>query len=290
MKPLRQNESVVGQASPTRFGSGSKSGAGPSVSDARTFLAAGAPADEGAAAKRVSVGRQRYDLLCKRLYAAEEPTFARALDGEHEGEYTTGKAEVTLDTDAIFAMVSTLEYCRGLHSLRLVGLRHASTSLLSREMLSAAVAAIRGAASIRLLDLSDNALTDELIASGAQSPLGRLLTNNTNLTCLILKKNELSLATAKQLLSHLPTNRTLLELDVAENPELKWAGMANEYARLFKENVNLTAVSPRPSPRPDPKPNSNSNAPARLCCSRAARVLLACCLRAACVLTRAPPG
>jgi hypothetical protein len=227
----------VGQASPVRFGSARKT----VVNDGE---AAAAPA-----AEPVSVGRQRYGILCRRLYANEEPAFARTLNGEHEGEYSTVRAEATLDVDALFTIVSTLEYCRGLHSLRLVGLQRATTSLLTREMLSAAVLAVRASASIKLLDLSDSALTDDLFANGPGSPLSRLLLNNTNLEALLLRKNELALASAKLILTHLPTNRTLIELDVSDNRGFKWPGMAKEFQLLFKENVTLVSFG---ASLPDP--------------------------------------
>ena len=235
--PPRPSDSIVGQASPVRFGSARKA----AVNDGE---AAAAPA-----AETVSVGRQRYGILCRRLYANEEPAFARTLNGEHEGEYSTARAEATLDVDALFTIVSTLEYCRGLHSLRLVGLQRATTSLLTREMLSATVVAVRASASIKLLDLSDSALTDDLFANGPGSPLSRLLLNNTNLEALLLRKNELALASAKLLLTHLPTNRTLIELDVSDNRGFKWPGMAKEFQLLFKENVTLVSFG---ASLPDP--------------------------------------
>ena len=235
--PPRPSDSIVGQASPVRFGSARKA----AVNDGE---AAAAPA-----AETVSVGRQRYGILCRRLYANEEPAFARTLNGEHEGEYSTARAEATLDVDALFTIVSTLEYCRGLHSLRLVGLQRATTSLLTREMLSATVVAVRASASIKLLDMSDSALTDDLFANGPGSPLSRLLLNNTNLEALLLRKNELALASAKLLLTHLPTNRTLIELDVSDNRGFKWPGMAKEFQLLFKENVTLVSFG---ASLPDP--------------------------------------
>jgi hypothetical protein len=235
--PPRPSDSIVGQASPVRFGSARKA----AVNDGEAAAAH--------AAEPMSVGRQRYGILCRRLYANEEPAFARTLNGEHEGEYSTVRAEATLDVDALFTIVSTLEYCRGLHSLRLVGLQRATTSLLTREMLSAAVVAVRASASIKLLDLSDSALTDDLFANGPGSPLSRLLLNNTNLEALLLRKNELALASAKLILTHLPTNRTLIELDVSDNRGFKWPGMAKEFQLLFKENVTLVSFG---ASLPDP--------------------------------------
>ena len=39
-------------------------------------------------------GAARYLHLCKRLYALPDPTYAAALDGEGDGEYSTAKAQV----------------------------------------------------------------------------------------------------------------------------------------------------------------------------------------------------
>jgi hypothetical protein len=90
----------VGQASPVRFGSARKA----AVNDGE---AAAAHATEP-----MSVGRQRYGILCRRLYANEEPAFARTLNGEHEGEYSTVRAEATLDVDALFTIVGNYATCQ----------------------------------------------------------------------------------------------------------------------------------------------------------------------------------
>lgn len=71
--------------------------------------------------------------------------------------------------------------------------------------------------------------------------MGRLLAQNTALTALLLRANFLSLGTAQTLLSHLPTNRTLLELDTSNNLQLRWPGQTVEYSRLFRENVTITS-------------------------------------------------
>ena len=90
---------------------------------------------------------------------------------------------------------------------------------------------------VRLFDLSHNALTDAIAAE----PLRKLLANNASLTALLLRSNDLTVGTAKALLSHVPANRTLLELDTSDNVDLRWPGQASEYAKLFKENHTLTA-------------------------------------------------
>ena len=104
-------------------------------------------------------------------------------------------------------------------------------SLLTKESLMSAVTAVRASAQLKLLDLSESALDDEVAAE----PLKKLLANNTNLTSLSVRSNLLAQASARALLAHLPTNRTLIELDTAGNLEFRWGGQKHEYERLFKE-------------------------------------------------------
>jgi hypothetical protein len=213
-------------------------------SSRQTFLAqpppaaaAAASAAEPAVITEWSTGATRYKVICKRLYALPDPTYFKALNGEHEGEYSTGKAEVRLDPDGLFAIVSTLELCRGLHTLRLVHLQRGGKPLFTQETLASAVMAVRAAAPLKLLDLSNDALDDEVAAG----PLGKLLANNTNLTGLILRSNFLSHLSAKAILANLSTNRTLLELDTSDNLQLRWPGQAHEYEKLLKENTSITS-------------------------------------------------
>ena len=247
-------ESVTQGTSPDRFASPRKRGERVVVRDRASIPPpiAGAPSAEPAADDvdgghvELSTGAARYSIVCKRLYCLPDPVYAAALGGDHNGEYNTSAAQVQLDADGIFAIVSTLEMCRGLHTLRLVGLQRGGASLLRSETLSAAMGAVRAMAGLQLLDLSDNALQDDVAAK----PLGKLLANNSSLTGLILRSNLLSHGSAKMILTHLATNRTLLELDLSDNLQLKWGGQAVEYERLLKENVTL--VSFGASLRPEP--------------------------------------
>jgi hypothetical protein len=109
--------------------------------------------------------------------------------------------------------------------------------LFTQETLASAVMAVRAAAPLKLLDLSNDALDDEVAAG----PLGKLLANNTNLTGLILRSNFLSHLSAKAILANLSTNRTLLELDTSDNLQLRWPGQAHEYEKLLKENTSITS-------------------------------------------------
>lgn len=234
--PIKRGDSVTAGASPNQFSSPRKMGEKPIIRDRAAIPPpiAGAPSAAAAADDvdgghiEMSTGAARYAIVCKRLYCLPEPVYAAALGGEHAGEYNTLAAKVRLDADGVFAIISTLEMCRGLHTLRLCGLQRGGVSLLRSETLTAAVGAIRAMPSLKLLDLSDNALDDEVAAK----PLGKLLSHNTNLTGLILRSNFLSHGAAKQLLTYLATNRTLLELDMSDNLQLKWTGQAQEYAAL----------------------------------------------------------
>ena len=168
---------------------------------------------------------------------------------------------MALDPDGLFALVSTLELCRRLHTLRLTGLQRGGMPMLKKETLLTAVTSIRNMAVVRTLDLSRNALDDEIAAQ----PIARLLANNASLTSLSLRSNNLSHGTARSLLSHLPTNRTLIELDTSDNVELRWPGQATEYAKLFRENVTLTSFGA--SLQPDgitSMLNTCSRSPARM--------------------------
>ena len=157
-----------------------------------------------------SLGAARYKTACKRLYTNPDPVFLRALNGEHEGEFSTGDAGAAVyDRDGVSALVSTLELCRHLHTLRLVGLQRGGVPLLQRDVLTAAIAAVRASPSIKILDLSSNALTDEIAAA----PVTKLLLHNTTMTCLSLAHNRLGLETGRTLLAHLPTNKALVDLD-----------------------------------------------------------------------------
>ena len=254
-----RGSSVTAGASPERFASSPRritsaaaaataASAASAAASAASAASADAPIDDPLAepADGPSTGALRYNIVCKRLYCLPDPSYTRTLDGEHDGEYSTTKAEVLFDPDGIFAIVSTLEMCRGLHTLRLAGLQRGGMPLLRTETLSAAMTAVRSMPLLRLFDLSSNALDDEIAAK----PLGKLLKNNTNLTGLVLRSNYLSHASARALLSNLSSNRTLLELDTSDNLQLKWTGQALEYERLFKENATITSfgASLRPEP------------------------------------------
>ena len=63
-----------------------------------------------------------------------------------------------------------------------------------------------------------------------------------------MRANALSVGTARVLLLHLPANRTLRELDVADNPSLRWPQQAKEYGIIDKILVNEDDL---PQVRPD---------------------------------------
>lgn len=68
-----------------------------------------------------SAGAARYRVICKRLYTLPDETYVATLNGDTEGVYATTSASVPLDPDGLFAIVSTLELCNKLHTLRLSG-------------------------------------------------------------------------------------------------------------------------------------------------------------------------
>ena len=236
--PAEKGAPLSTAISPGRFRSPAK------ATPAATAAAAKAAEEEGMSGLTASAAR--YHIICKRLYVLPDPTYTSLLNGgdadgifsEHTvGEYSTAHAKVALDPDGIFAIVATLELCRGLHTLRLTGLHRGGKPLLKKETLSAAVTALRTMASVRLLDLSRNMLDDDIAAA----PLAKLLSNNASLTSLSLRSNDLSTGTAKSLLTCLSSNRTLVELDTSDNVELRWPGQGQEYAKLFKENVTINS-------------------------------------------------
>ena len=226
LRPMRSNESVSGSADPTHFAS------------VRPAATSSIPPDEAEERAADSLGATRYAVVCKRLFVQPDPCFFRVLNGEHDGTYTTRAAEVVLDPDGIFAIASTLEYCRGLHTLQLVGLHRGGRAMLTREVLAAVVGVVRATATIKILDLSHDALTDDIAAA----PLNKLLTQNTNLTGLMLGGNGLALGTARVLLANLPVNRSLHELGGARCSDLCDLGL------LFVLSSPCTLSSPRVRP------------------------------------------
>ena len=168
-----------------------------------------------------------------------QPAYLKALNGEHDGSFSTTLVDPSapLDADGLFAIISTLEFCRGLHTVRLVSLHRAGSSLLKKDTLISVVGVVRGSAYIKCLDLSDNMLTDEIAAHA----LSKLLPQNNSLTSLSLRYNLLGHASGKAIFNGLTSNKTLTALDLSGNPSLKWQGQAFEFARIVKENPSISS-------------------------------------------------
>ena len=108
------------------------------------------------------------------LYVLRTRVRAGAL-GRARRRVLTAKAEVRLDPDGIFAIVSVLEPPRPAHgpACRPPARRRDAAARSPRG----GVAVVRKAAPLKVLDLSCSALGDELVAE----PLKKLLAGNTNL-------------------------------------------------------------------------------------------------------------
>lgn len=72
-----------------------------------------APQVSSSAEGATSFGATRYQHTCRSVYAIPDKSFLSTLEGEHEGEYTTATSSTRIDQDGLFAIVSTLELCRG---------------------------------------------------------------------------------------------------------------------------------------------------------------------------------
>ena len=161
----------------------------------------------------------RYTRACTKLNIEPEPRLLSTLKDpekkKYAGTYSTADAEQLLSTDALSAIVTACESMIGLHTLRLVGLRSGDASFFTFEVLGALMRAVKGNASIRSLDLSDDALNDELAASH----LGTLLAGEKgSLAVLTLRHNNLKEKSGKHLFDALGSNKQLHELDLSCNP------------------------------------------------------------------------
>ena len=181
----------------------------------------------------------RYSRACTKLNVEPEPRLLNTLrDPEkkkYAGAYSTADAEQLLSTDALSAVVTAIESMIGLHTLRLVGLRNGDASFFTFEGLGALVRAVKGNACIRSLDLSDDALNDELAASH----LGTLLAGEKGtLAVLTLRHNNLKEKSGKHLLDALGSNKQLQELDLSCNPSAVMLAVA-DLDKLLKGNTTL---------------------------------------------------
>ena len=151
-----------------------------------------------------------------RLNVQPEPRLLSTLRDprKYGGVYSTADAEQLLCTDALSAAIECVTTMRGLHTLRLVGLRQGDTPFFTHAGLGALVRAVRENDSIRSLDLSDDALDDELAAAH----LGTLLARNGSLTALQLRHNSLREKCGRQVLQALASNKQLQTLDLSCNP------------------------------------------------------------------------
>lgn len=191
-----------------------------------------------AADLRESQASERYLTTCKRLTVLPEPLLLRVLRKpyEHSGEYSTTKAEVLLDADGIRAIVASLAYARGLHTVRLVGLRQGGGSMMSRDTLMALVRTLNSASVVETLDLSDNNLADKDAATATQMLIGR----KSALRCFTMRNNNLGEQTGSALLLALENNRSSVRhIDVGQNP-MMWPKWTEELKLLMQPNQTLT--------------------------------------------------
>ena len=110
--------------------------------------------------------------------------------------YSTLEAEASLDAIAVRGIIAALDYARGLHTIRLVGLRRGNESMLTRDCLVTLVRALRSSPSVETLDLSDNSLRDSVAAQH----LGALISRHSTIVCLLLANNCLGEVSGKMLL------------------------------------------------------------------------------------------
>jgi hypothetical protein len=188
-----------------------------------------------------TTGSSRYARACTRLNIQADNSLLSALRDPkaYNGTYTTADAEQLLSPDGVRAIVTALDSSRGLHTLRLIGLRRLDASFFTYEALGSLVRAVRANGSIRTLDLSDDALDDELAAGH----LNTLLAHNASLTSLQLRNNGLGAKGGRAVLEALTSNRHLHELDLSCNPGLmRWNEQAPELERLLRENTALLSL------------------------------------------------
>ena len=197
----------------------------------------------------------RYTRACTKLNIEPEPRLLSTLKDpekkKYAGAYSTADAEQLLSTDALSAIVTACESMIGLHTLRLVGLRSGDASFFTFEVLGALVRAVKGNASIRSLDLSDDALNDELAASHLGTLLGG---EKGGLAVLTLRHNNLKEQSGKHLFDALGSNKQLHELDLSCNPSAVMLSVADS-----TNPIPNPIPHPNPDPNPDPIPNPNPN-------------------------------
>lgn len=189
---------------------------------------------------RDTLGSERYLRICKRLTILPEPRLVRTLRDPlgHSGSYSTQDAEVSLDATACRGLVGALEHAKGLHTIKLVGLRHGETPLLTCESLVALVHVVRSTR-IEVLDLSDNALDDTLAAE----QLVGLLSQKGRLASLSLAGNELGEVFGARFFKALEHNSALRHLDISSNSGLaRWNTATRELERLMKINGTLVGI------------------------------------------------
>lgn len=189
-----------------------------------------------------TLGSERYLRICQRMVVLPEPLLLRTLRAplEHGGSYSTARAEVSLTAEAVRSIVAALDYAKGLHTIRLVGLRKGSASLLTREVMSSLLRAVTSSPMVTELDLSDNALDDSIAAQNLQS----MLSKNNSIASLILAHNNLGESSGRHILSALNGNRVLRFLDVTCNPVLsEWPMIGSYVEKLLKTNQALTGLS-----------------------------------------------
>lgn len=188
-----------------------------------------------------TLGSERYLRICKRLSTVPEPLLLRVLRGPYNNgcSYSTLEAEASLDAIAVRGIIAALDYARGLHTIRLVGLRRGNESMLTRDCLVTLVRALRSSPSVETLDLSDNSLRDSVAAQH----LGALISRHSTIVCLLLANNCLGEVSGKMLLIALEGNKMLRHLDISSNPGLvQWPSIERDLERMVKTNQTLVGL------------------------------------------------
>lgn len=184
---------------------------------------------------RENVGSERYLRICRRFGILPEPVFLRALRAPLDcgGIYTTLSAEALLDPSRIRSIILALDESKGLHTVRLVGLRKGSLPLFTKDTFILLMRTALVAPSMSALDLSDNALDDSIVAQ----PLEIFISRGGSIVSLNLSYNNLGDDSAVGIFSALEMNKSLRFLDLSCNPGLaKWPKIGKHMEQLLKMN------------------------------------------------------
>ncbi|KAL3932710.1 MAG: hypothetical protein SGPRY_000590, partial [Prymnesium sp.] len=193
--------------------------------------------------ERESLSSERYLRICRRLAVLPEPLLLRTLRSPltHAGAYSTRQSEsLTRTPEAVRAMVSALEYAKGIHTVKLVGLRQGELPLLTKEVMVSLVRAVLSTPLLSLLDLSDNAIDDA--TAGYQ--LQCLISRSPSLVSLVLAHNNLGESSGRGMLAALEASKSMRCLDLSCNPALsEWRTIGKHVGKMLSMNHSLVGFS-----------------------------------------------